>query len=52
MAHEAGAAAVGVSGGAHEFRRLLGQGPLACLASLSDLPAWLEHFESELDQLP
>ena len=52
MAHEAGVAAVGVSGGAHEVQRLLGQGPLACLAGLSELPAWLEHFESELDQLP
>ena len=52
MAREAGTAAVGVSGGAHGDQRLLGQGPLACLASLADLPAWLEHVETELDQLP
>lgn len=52
MARDAGAWAVGVSGGAHAEERLLGQSPLACLASLSELPAWLEHSETELDQLP
>ena len=52
MARDAGASAIGVSGGAHEEERLLGQSPLACLASVSELPTWLENSETELDQFP
>lgn len=50
MAHAAGAFAVGVSGGAHPEDRLLGESPLACLAGICELPAWLEHSETEPDQ--
>lgn len=50
MARLAGTYAVGVSGGAHPEERLLGESPLACLASLGELPAWLEHSEAEPDQ--
>jgi len=50
MARAAGTDAVGVAWGAHDRRRLLDQMPLTCLDRLTDLPAWLEHFEAEMDQ--
>lgn len=50
MAHQAGAGAVAVTWGAHDRRRLQASAPLACLDAVTDLPAWLENFESDLDQ--
>lgn len=41
MANNAGAGAVAVSYGVHTRERLLQCGPLACLDSISELPAWL-----------
>lgn len=50
MAHHAGAGALAVAWGAHDRRRLLNSAPLACLDALTDFPAWLDNFESELNQ--
>ncbi len=50
MAHGAGAGALAVAWGAHDKRRLLASAPLGCLDAVTDLPAWLENFESDLDQ--
>ncbi|MGB5831519.1 MAG: HAD-IA family hydrolase [Thiohalocapsa sp.] len=43
MAMNAGVGAVAVSCGTHESRRLTALQPLACLASVEDLPDWLRH---------
>jgi len=48
MAHQAGAGALAVAWGAHDRRRLQASAPLACLDAVTDLPAWLEDFESDL----
>jgi phosphoglycolate phosphatase len=50
MAHNAGAGALAVAWGAHDRRRLLNCAPLACLDALTDFSAWLEDFETELNQ--
>jgi phosphoglycolate phosphatase len=42
MARNAGTHALAVCYGVHSPERLLAQGPLACLADLVDMPAWLE----------
>lgn len=49
MAHQAGAGALAVTWGAHDRRRLMDCAPLGCLDTLTDLPRWLEDFESHLD---
>ncbi len=41
MARNAGMAAVGVLSGSHDEDRLIASQPLTCLASATDLPAWL-----------
>ena len=41
MAGNAGVAALGVSFGVHETDRLMAQGALTCIDSLSELPGWL-----------
>jgi phosphoglycolate phosphatase len=47
MARSAGVAAVGVAYGVHDPRRLLAHGPLACVADIAELTAWLEHYIME-----
>ena len=44
MANAAGVASLGVDYGAHERDRLLECNPLNCLASIQDLPDWLEQY--------
>ncbi len=46
MANNAGVASVAVSYGMHEKDRLLKCRPLVCLDDLSELPVWLQNFES------
>jgi phosphoglycolate phosphatase len=43
MAHAAGTVAVGVASGSMSCEQLALHGPLACLASVRQLPAWLEQ---------
>jgi len=45
MAHNAGTAAVAVCCGVHSSERLLAFQPLACLDSVSALPAWLRSVQ-------
>jgi len=45
MAHNAGVAAVAVAGGAVPVATLRDAAPLACLPSVTDLPAWLDDGE-------
>jgi len=50
MARSARVDSVAVAWGAHDRCRLEASGPLACLETLTDLAAWLENFETELDE--
>ncbi len=45
MAHNAGAHALAVSGGAHERERLLQCNPLGCLDRVTELPRWLHPVD-------
>src|SRR3569623_1335066 len=45
MAHNAGAAAVGVAYGVHDRNRLLALRPLACVDSMAELTGWFDACE-------
>jgi len=47
MAKSAGVASVGISHGVHERERLLLHQPLACVADIGELTAWLRRYSRE-----
>ena len=47
MAHNAGVTSVAVASGAQPIEVLAGEGPAACLADITTLPAWLETRHGE-----
>lgn len=52
MANAAGVAPLAVDYGVHERDRLLACGPLGCLASIRELPDWLEqHFKKPFSRM-